>query len=178
MLERAWLEVVLFVALIFLAGAVSALVSTPQDDQPLPPQPPPAPQVTDSRIEAAISWALARLGSGAYDYLCLKFVQDAYQYGAHAYIRRFSYAKQAADSLRASLNRGVPPRGAFVFYHWWGTIHGVYKDWGHAALSLGNGLVVHAKGLVREERYDALGLSYIGWAWPPVSPPLASASSR
>ncbi len=172
MIQRAWLEVVLLVALVFLAGALSTLNDGQGGGTPQPPPPAPDFPAADPRVEAAIGWALARTGSGAYDYLCLKFVQDAYQYGAHTAIERFSYAKQAADALGAALNQGVPPRGAFVFYHWWGSIHGVYRDWGHAALSLGDGWVVHARGRVREDRYDALGLSYIGWAWPPVSPPL------
>jgi cell wall-associated NlpC family hydrolase len=83
----------------------------------------------DERIDNAIAWALDWADGPPYPpggphademYIgwCLAFVQDAYQYGAGAEIQRYEYAKQAADALGAENNRGIPPRGAFVFYNW------------------------------------------------------------
>jgi len=139
---------------------------------------------TDERIEDAIAWALDWADGPPYPpggphagemYIgwCLAFVQDAYQFGAGAKIQRYEYAKQAADALGAGENKGIPPRGAFVFYNWYGTIDGVYQNWGHVGLSLGDGQMVHAwtSGPVVAS-YDEIGLEYIGWAWPPLTPPI------
>jgi len=142
---------------------------------------------TDKRIDDAIAWALDWADGppyppGAYQEwyrevkyvnLCLAFVQDAYQYGASAKIQRYEYAEQAADALGAEENKGIPPPGAFVFYNWYGTIDGEYKNWGHVGLSLGDGQMVHAwtTGPVVAS-YDTIGLEYIGWAWPPLTPPI------
>jgi len=138
----------------------------------------------DERIDDAIAWALDWADGPPYPpggphademYIgwCLAFVQDAYQYGANAKIQRYEYAKQAADALGAENNKGIPPRGAFVFYNWYGTIDGEYRNWGHVGLSLGDGQMVHAwtTGPV-VAAYDTIGLDYIGWAWPPLTPPI------
>jgi lysozyme len=138
----------------------------------------------DERIDNAIAWALDWADGPPYPpggphademYIgwCLAFVQDAYQYGAGAKIQRYEYAKQAADALGAENNKGIPPRGAFVFYNWYGTIDGEYRNWGHVGLSLGNGQMVHAWTIGPEvASYDTIGLEYIGWAWPPLTPPI------
>lgn len=110
----------------------------------------------DERIAEAIEWSESYMGSTGYNYWCLKFVQDAYQTGANSNIQRYGYAKAAADALHAENNKDLPPRGAFVFYNWYGTIDGVYKNWGHVGLSLGNGQIIHAYGSVKKSQYDSI----------------------
>jgi cell wall-associated NlpC family hydrolase len=150
----------------------------------------------DERVEDAIDWAMDWADGTPYPpggeeeyravkYVgwCLAFVQDTYDIGADKAppietndgdIKRYEYAKQAADALGAENNKGIPPRGAFVFYDWFGTIEGVYKNWGHVGLSLGDGQLVHAwTDGPAVASYDEIGLKYIGWAWPPTSPPIA-----
>jgi len=139
---------------------------------------------TDERIEDAVAWASDWTDGQPYPsggphademYIgwCLAFVQDSYQFGANAKIQRYAYAKEAADALGAEDNKGIPPRGAFVFYDWYGTIDGEYRNWGHVGLSLGDGQMVHAwtSGPITAS-YDMVGLEYIGWAWPPLTPPI------
>jgi len=150
----------------------------------------------DERIDKALSWAFSKLDSPEYPYECVKFVQDAYDIGADKVppierndgdIKRYGYAKQAADVLDAQKNVGKPPRGVFVFYDWKGWVdlnengvkdEGETKNWGHVGLSCGDGNVIHALGKVRVDTYrkveelSAQGkkFEYIGWAWPPLSP--------
>lgn len=152
----------------------------------------------DERIEKAVAWALNWTdgppypeGNPPYSWKCLGFVLDAYKYGAgvdpREYIMNpedFSYAKRAAEALKAKDNRGIPPRGAYVFYDCWGTLTDWgYDNWGHVGLSVGNGEVVHAWGEeFRIDNYLAIqNLSpggdwtnpqYIGWAYPPLKPPI------
>jgi hypothetical protein len=124
--------------------------------------------VRDPRIEAAIAWALHRRGAHAWDHLCLKFVGDAYQRGAHAVVTRYGTAKRAANALHASSHRSFnAPRGAYVFYDSW---HG-RSNLGHVGISLGGGMMVNAYGgkgvKVMPIRNS---MHYLGWAAPPVSP--------
>jgi hypothetical protein len=124
--------------------------------------------VEDPRIEAAIRWARARLGSHGWDHYCLRFASDAWASGAHTSVLRFDTAKHAADYLHASRHPSAnAPRGAYVFYH---SYH-PEGDLGHVGISLGNGTMISDNGgegvCIKPIRY---GLSYIGWAAPPVSP--------
>ncbi|AKB32495.1 hypothetical protein MSSIH_1805 [Methanosarcina siciliae HI350] len=128
--------------------------------------------VQDIRIKNAIKWAESQIGSTAYYHdgysWCLDFVEDAYESGANSAPKRnWGNAKQAAIGLNAASNKGVPPIGTFVFYE--------YKTYGHVGLSVGNGEVIHVPGKepIRKDYYtNVLGLNYIGWAYPPVNPPL------
>lgn len=98
------------------------------------------------------------------------FVQDAYEYGAKAKIHRYGSAKEAWQAL-APLKKGIPSRGAYVFYD---VTSGPYAKYDHVGLSLGKGKMVHAhwtKGPV-VAYYNKIGLKYIGWAWPPLKPPI------
>jgi photosystem II stability/assembly factor-like uncharacterized protein len=119
--------------------------------------------VPDQHVEKAVNWALAQRGSHGWDYRCLAFVCDAYQH-AGVTPRRWSSAIVAASALGASSNKGAPPRGAWVFYR--------HAPWGHAALSLGDGRIVHDFGSqgVIVSNYRHIGFSYIGWAVPKTTP--------
>jgi hypothetical protein len=123
--------------------------------------------VQDPRIQAAISWAMRRLGSHAWDHYCLKFVCDCYASGAHATVRRYQTARQAASALHASAHpRADAPRGAWVFYD--------STALGHVGISLGNGTMINDYGGagVKVMRIKSAG-HYIGWAAPPLSPPIS-----
>lgn len=126
--------------------------------------------VADPRIEPAIRWALHRLRSHAWDHYCLKFVGDCYLRGAHATVHRYSNAKQAAAALHASANRAVnAPRGACVFYD--SKCGGV--SLGHVGISLGNGTMISDFGSKGVKIMPIkCTLHYIGWAAPPISPPI------
>ncbi|RLG90711.1 MAG: hypothetical protein DRO36_05650, partial [Candidatus Hecatellales archaeon] len=122
----------------------------------------------DKRISKAIEWGKNKLGSHDYDGLCYSFVRVAYESGADSPLTKsFGSAKEAAEGL-APLRTGLPPRGAYVFYE--------YGTDGHVGLSLGNSKIIHAcagKGVIISDDYDNIGgCTYIGWAWPPVNPPI------
>jgi len=125
--------------------------------------------VQDPRIPAAISWATRKLGSHAWDHYCYRFVCDCYAKGAHASVTRYSNAKQAADALHAAAQRSAnAPRGALVFYH---SMHGS-TDLGHVGISLGNGTMINDNGGEGVKIMRISSPRYIGWAAPPLSPPI------
>jgi len=124
-------------------------------------------------IENAIAWAEEHLGSDGYPFLCLAFVEDAYEISNGIEMFGGSTAKESADEYGTQEMPEIPPRGAFVFYDCFGTLEGTTKNWGHVGLSLGDGRVIHAWGVVRCDHYreveelgGAEGWSaprYIGW---------------
>lgn len=89
---------------------------------------------------------------------------------------RLKDAKNAANRLNAESNKGLPPRGAFVFYDWNGEVNKVYRNWGHVGLSLGNGEIIHnfGKSILKQDytSLDSKKFPYIGWAYPPLTPPI------
>jgi cell wall-associated NlpC family hydrolase len=128
----------------------------------------------ETYIAHAIQWARARLGSEAYPFRCLAFVEDAYERANRVEIFGGSSAAESAEAYAARSHREqLPPRGAFVFYECSGPLQGEYKDWGHVGLCVGEGQVIHAWDLVRQDHYlDVEQLSpapgwspprYIGW---------------
>jgi len=133
--------------------------------------------VEDPRIEPAINWAKNKIGPAEEQYYdkvtgqtyCLRFVGDTYRKDGSdpttCPIRRDN-AKLAADALNLKDTPYAPPRGAYVFYE--------YKNDGHVGLSIGDGWIIHVPGKnVKKEKYDQIGFgSYIGWAYPPVTPPI------
>lgn len=124
-------------------------------------------------VENAIRWARAQIGSAAYPFRCLAFVEDAYEIANDIEIFGGSTAKESADSYRLTAD-GLPPAGAFVFYDCFGTLFDSYQNWGHVGLSLGDGRVIHAWDQVRidgcravETLAGAPGWTsprYLGWA--------------
>ncbi len=137
----------------------------------------PSPWMSSEQIEKAIQWAGDREGRkytkgqtyennrDLYYYSCQAFVARAYTWTGTP-VQSYASASAAADRLNASQNAGVtpPPRGAWVLYAW--------ATDGHAALSLGDGNVIHAytaggKGKIQTDPYNQIpGTRYIGWAWP------------
>jgi len=143
------------------------------------------------RIDKAIAWASKKMEIGDKNYSgwCLKFVQDAYEYTLPEdnTVTRYGYPKEAVDSGELEvINNETPPCGAYVFYEWWGTVEGEYRNWGHVGISLGNGQIIHAWNVIKKENYLDLastiekhnleegkpGEGYIGWAKPPLNPPI------
>jgi len=120
--------------------------------------------VVSPGVEKAISWAQERMNAGdkSYSYWCLKFIGDAFRAGG-INNAGYSTATQAGNALITSTSTN-PPRGAVVFWDWYGTIGGVYANYGHVGISLGNGKVIHAD-------YDGIkitgltlsGRTYRGW---------------
>lgn len=87
---------------------------------------------TDPRVERAISWANGQCAGNRYYWYwtngyCLKFVDDAYANAGWAHTR-FAWATLAGDRWIVSSSTN-PPRGAVVFYNWYGRIGGVYRNW-------------------------------------------------
>ena len=121
----------------------------------------------DPRITKAIAWAEKMIGEGGYAYDCQKFVGDAYRETGTS-PATYTCAKAAADALDAKDRSGTPPRGAYVFYEW--------DSLGHVGLSIGDGKIIHASGTnpVKKSQYAKIGLTYIGWAYPSVTPPINS----
>jgi cell wall-associated NlpC family hydrolase len=113
---------------------------------------------------------MRQLGSHGWDHYCLRFVGDAYTSGSHASVHRYETAKQAADALHAAARPNTDaPRGAWVFYH---SMHGS-TDLGHVGISLGDGTMINDNG---GEGVRIMSIAhtahYIGWAAPPLSPPI------
>jgi cell wall-associated NlpC family hydrolase len=126
-------------------------------------------------INAAVRWAQQQIGqvyTGANPYAgwwsgyCEAFAEGAYR-------RHFHYWSAATDyrteRLLGRIHRGIPPRGALVFYN-----DGSY---GHVALSTGGGWVISAIGSDVERlpvvhvRYRWFYAAYLGWAMPLVKAP-------
>jgi hypothetical protein len=136
-------------------------------------------------IENAIAWAFKNVERADYPFKSLAFVEDAYEFGNRIEMFGGDCAAESAQ-LYAPLHSGAPARGAFVFYRAEGQLGGVWKDWGHVGLALGNGQVIHSWNRIRTDGY--LGLQaltpapgwlapiYLGWVPPEIF--LASAVGR
>ena len=133
----------------------------------------------DPRIKEAIKWSFDHLNSGDYPFLCLSFVKKAYDikdlYNQVKYT--FEYAKEAAEKTGAAANKGKPiPRGSYVYFDWYGIVDGIYDNWGHVGIALGDGQIIHAYGEVRVDKISEMpyldDFDYIGWAWPSLTPPI------
>lgn len=119
-------------------------------------------------VERAMAWALAQVGSAAYPFRCLAFVEDAYEIANQIEIFGGSTAKESADAYGVQTPALDPPAGAFVFYDCCGALFDVYQNWGHVGLSLGDGTVVHAWNQVRVDPYRAVETLHgaPGWTQP------------
>lgn len=118
-------------------------------------------------VPNAIRWAECQLGSTAYRFRCLAFVEDCYEKGNSIEIFGGSRAKESADIYGAG-REGEPEPGAFVFYDCSGTIGDTYQNWGHVGLCVGPGKVIHAWDTVRIDGYlevESLAPAP-GWASP------------
>lgn len=100
--------------------------------------------VSWDQAEAAISWGMSIKGSNRYPGKCLGFVQDAFMNAGVTGVTRYDHATQAGDAWLTHPGDRNPPRGAVVL--WNGGISG----WGHIAISLGNGRIIHSSNGVSE----------------------------
>lgn len=124
-------------------------------------------------IRNAVAWARERLGDKDYAGMCLAFVEDAIEQANGVEIFGGDSAKESAELYGARENVGEPPLGAFVFYDCGGLVDGVYRDWGHVGLCIGEGRVIHAYGEVRIDPYTEIPClpafpdwsqpAYVGW---------------
>ena len=121
--------------------------------------------ITSSQIETAIAWATNKMNNddGTYINYCLKFVGDAWKQ-ANITTKSYGWAKLAADDMVKYSDKN-PPRGAVVFYDYYNTIGGVSRNWGHAAISLGNGKIIHALNTgIKITNIDmGSNMPYLGW---------------
>lgn len=140
----------------------------------------------DTLVNNAVQWAKEHIGSREYLLMCLAFVEDAVEQSNHIEIFGGDSAQESADMYGVSANTGEPPKGAFVFYATHGVVDGQPVNWGHVGLCVGDGRVVHAWDVVREDDYLALEKlppapgwtppRYIGYA--PIERVLAQPSDR
>lgn len=105
-----------------------------------------------SYVLNAIRWAESQLGSTAYRFRCLAFVEDCFEKGNSIEISGGSWANESAGMYGAG-SGGEPDPGAFVFYGCFGTIDQTYRNWGHVGLCVGHGKVSHAWDTVRTDGY-------------------------
>lgn len=130
------------------------------------PTPTPAP----SRADQAIGWMSARMGSTAYDGLCLSAVYHAYLAAGVNVTAGLPYAQShdtAYSFWSVARNRHPgdhnPPRGALVFFRSYAGAPG------HVAISLGSGQMIstydgrtHGIHTMAVSAYDQR--LYLGWA--------------
>ena len=122
--------------------------------------------------ENMILWANDKLGSREYAAWCLSFIEDALEKSNGIEIFGGDSAKESAVLYTDGMCRGVPERGAFVFYDCVCLGPDGPVNWGHCGISLGGGRIIHAWDTVRIDDYrgieDMTALSgdhprYIGW---------------
>jgi len=142
------------IILYFLLGAIINIFGTNQ-------------LLTNSQIEIAIQWALEQKESPKQNWenACLEFVSSAFQ-EAGLKNSGSTTAKNASDKMIQYKDK-FPPRGAVVFYDWIGTIGGVTKNWGHVAISLGNGKIIHAMNeiVISNIEFTSKDHKYLGWGY-------------
>ena len=124
-------------------------------------------------INHALTWATTKLGSTVYAGRCLAFVEDCFERSNNIEVNGYPSAQEAADGYGVLGVGGSPPRGALVFYTCDGYVQATHQHWGHVALSLGDGRVVHGWATVRIDDYRAIeqlapppqwtAPVYIGW---------------
>lgn len=146
--------------------------------------------LTTEQIEKAIAWALSWEGQSTfYDQdtyqnvgsngWCTKFIKNAFVYQAGAPYYSLKNAKVWGDMWTTCTDTSqIPPRGALVFYDCWADFDnlGYKQNYGHVALSLGNGKVIEG-GFSKVQVSDYTshgGCTYTGYgAWNGMSLPNA-----
>ncbi len=130
-------------------------------------------QGSSSSARAAVTWANAQVGSGAYVELCQRFVENAYgTQGRFASAMDAYNERKAAGAIRKD---GTPPAGALVFStSSFDVIGGV--RYGHVMISRGDGTYVSggADGpsvKVYDKASPSPSGTYLGWAEAPKSWP-------
>ena len=118
----------------------------------------------------AVRWALDRVGDETYRLRCLAFVEDAFERANAIEIFGGSSAQESAELYGVEPYRvdAPPPAGSLVFYGCGGPVDGVWREWGHVGLALGDGRVVHAWDRVRVDGATAVSEldPATGWTAP------------
>ncbi|MEM2293155.1 MAG: NosD domain-containing protein [Nitrososphaerota archaeon] len=150
----------------YSVGIVGWSAENRLEKMPSPPQPP---YGFAYWAEAAVSWAMQRLGRGDWSGLCMQFVANAYMqeehkpagYNAIDGAREFYRFNQEPNGWLQA------PKGALIFFDMEGT-----NEYGHVGIYLGNGSIIHAYGAVTvntiEETIAKPDVGrYLGWSYPP-----------
>lgn len=139
------------------------------------PAPAPAPAASRAKADRAVAWANSQIGSQAYDFLCERFVENAYgtQHQAGSAI---ALRNQLAGAGQIHMDQNIPV-GALVFSRntrW-------DKGNGHVVIATGGGQYVsggvsktignHATVQRLSSWNPAAGSEYLGWAHVPASWP-------
>ena len=127
----------------------------------------------DTITDIMIDYAESKLGHGEYAGRCLSFIEEALEKGNGVLIFGGDSAKASCEMYADALEKGVPERGAFVFYDCMcPDDDGRPVNWGHCGIALEDGQVIHAWDTVRVDDYLAIeeltALSgdhpkYLGW---------------
>lgn len=151
-------------------GTNSATVKPCAAPKPAAPKP-----STSSKSTKAVAWAKSKVGSYSYDFLCERFVENAYgtqgKYGSA--IANYNAQKKAG---RINTSRTNIPVGALVF----SSVRAWDQGYGHVQISIGGGKFVSggmgrnsAGRLVAPTVQYRTGLpsGYLGWSHAPTSWP-------
>ena len=123
-------------------------------------------------IENMIMWAEKELGNEKYAGWCLSFIEDALEISNDIEIFGGDCAKESFELYKDAARAGSPERGAFVFYDCMCLSGEGPVNWGHCGISLGDGKVIHAWDVIREDDYlDIENMTavsgdhpkYLGW---------------
>ncbi|WP_158021335.1 hypothetical protein [Mycolicibacterium chubuense] len=153
------------------------LNSVAPDCSPAPAPPASAPQ--GSREDRAVAWANGQVGSDGYDFLCGRFVANAYGKPTLGVSSAQIFHDQLASAGQIHMDRNIP-KGALVFSEsQWDVVNGVHQ--GHVVLARGDGSFVSggvSKSYGSRHTVQILnswnpspGAQYLGWAYAPGSWP-------
>ncbi len=126
------------------------------------------PALAHRSVEAAISWAQGEIGNNWDDecghpwaWWCLHFIGHAYDEVPTGFANAIT-AWNDNGSTFGPRQRGIPPRGALVFFK-----ASASNNWdGHVGFCIGNRIMIHAWTTgVRKDCVDSGG-EYLGWRWP------------
>ena len=94
--------------------------------------------------ENMIRFAESKLDSTEYAGWCLSFIEDALEKSNIIEIFGGDTAKESALLYADAMRKGIPKRGAFVFYDCICLGPDGPVNWGHCGISLGDGRIIHA----------------------------------
>lgn len=144
-----------------------------------PPQEQAPPAQASAREDRAVDWATSAVGSDAYNFLCGRFVANAYGKAnlgvASAQILHDQLA--GAGQIHSDMNY---PKGALVFSSSkWDLYNGVHQ--GHVMIARGDGTFVsggvdpnygtHHTVQILNSWNPSPGATYLGWAYAPADWP-------
>lgn len=117
------------------------------------------PRSNHRSMNKAIDWQFRRLGSTGWEGMCLAFQRASFGWSSSGWYTAEEGGDWMANHGRMH-KKGVPPRGALVWYH-------NSSGTGHVVVSLGKGKVIGTSvngkvGIARYKYHD----SYRGWSIP------------